>query len=267
MGQPRGRTRPSNISMTSQIAKVLVALFLVKAATSSAVHHTAPHHGYGHPKHEYPKHNCTVEQVEEEGETCTPTFTTVCEPVTVVVKRIVDKEQCYPVTRTVCSESVEAVPNEICVYAYQAKEVPTEAKTVAVVYTTPCTTQMVTVCEPGYQPYGGYGHDVHCKEVAEETCYNAPTLEDDIQPQTVQFPEPIKQCVNKPIDLVVVSCEDLVEEKCIIVPEVEVSEETHEVCRTELGEPDCNTVTLDLPKERCIEIVYGYAHGYESGHH
>merc|ERR1712025_1534084 len=143
MGQPRGRTRPSNISMTSQIAKVLVALFLVKAATSSAVHHTAPHHGYGHPKHEYPKHNCTVEQVEEEGETCTPTFTTVCEPVTVVVKRIVDKEQCYPVTRTVCSESVEAVPNEICVYAYQAKEVPTEAKTVAVVYTTPCTTQMV----------------------------------------------------------------------------------------------------------------------------
>jgi len=259
-----------NIMFRSTIIQLAASLLLVAAVKGAAVqpgYGHPPPPAYGHPKHEYPKHNCTVEQVEEEGETCTPTFTTVCEPVTVVVKRIVDKEQCYPVTRTVCSESVEVVPNEICVYAYQAKEVPTEAKTVAVVYTTPCTTQMVTVCEPGYQPYGGYGHDVHCKEVAQETCYNAPTLEDDIQPQTVQFPEPIKQCVNKPIDLVVVSCEDLVEEKCIIVPEVEVSEETHEVCRTELGEPDCNTVTLDLPKERCIEIVYGYAHGYESGHH
>merc|ERR1712098_961042 len=246
MGQPRGRTRPSNINMTSKIAKVLVAVFLGKAATSSAVHLPAPHHGYGHTKFEYPKHNCSIEQVEEEGETCTPTFTTVCEPVTIVVKKIVDKE--------------------LCVYAYQAKEVATEAKTVEVVYTTPCTTQMVTVCEPGYQPYG-YGHEIHCKEVAQETCYNAPTLEDDVQPQTVQFPDPVKECVQKPIDLVVVSCEDLVSEKCITVPEVEEEEETQEVCRTELGEPDCNTVTLDLPRERCIEIVYGYAHGYEGSHH
>jgi len=207
-----------------------------------------------------------VEQVEEEGETCTPTFTTVCEPVTVVVKRIVDREQCYPVTSTVCTESVEVVANEICVYSYGPKEVDTEAKTVEVVYTTPCTTQMVTVCEPGYHAYS-YDHSVHCKEVAQETCYNAPTLEDDIQPVAVVFPEPIKECVQKPINLVKVSCEDLVVEKCITVPDVEEAEETHEVCRTELGAPDCNKVTLDLPRERCIEIVYGYAHGYESGHH
>jgi hypothetical protein len=130
--------------------------------------------GYGAPKHEYPKHNCTVAQVKEDAETCTPTFTTVCEDVTVAVKRIVDKEQCYPVTRTVCSESIETIPNEICVYTYVPKDIETEAKTVSVVYTTFCVTQMVTVCDPGYQQYG-YGHKVHCKEVAQETCYNAPS--------------------------------------------------------------------------------------------
>jgi hypothetical protein len=43
--------------------------------------------GYGAPKHEYPKHNCTVAQVKEDAETCTPTFTTVCKDVTVAVKR------------------------------------------------------------------------------------------------------------------------------------------------------------------------------------
>ena len=60
-----------------------------------------------------------------------------------------------------------------------------------------------------------------------------------------------------------VNCEDITEEKCIVVPEIVEGEEVHEVCRTELGEPDCNEVSLELPKERCIEIVYGYAHGYE----
>merc|ERR1712106_1275861 len=145
MGQPRGRTAPDNISMTtSQISKVFVTLFLAQTVHSSAVHHPAPHHGYGQPKYEYPKHNCSVEQVEEQGETCTPTFTTVCEPVTVTVKKIVDAELCYPVTKTVCSEDVQVVDNELCVYAYEAKAVDTEAKTVEVVYTTPCNTQMVT---------------------------------------------------------------------------------------------------------------------------
>jgi len=125
--------------------------------------------------------------------------------------------------------------------------------------------QMVTVCDPGYNAYG-YGHEIHCKEVAQETCYNAPELAEDIQPQTVVFPEPAKTCVQKPIDLVVVTCDDVVTEKCITVPEVEEGEEVHEVCKPQLGEPDCNPVVLELPKERCIEIVYGYAHGYGEHH-
>merc|ERR1712058_154467 len=145
------------------------------------------------------------------------------------------------------------------------KTVDTTAKSVSVLFTTPCTTQMVTVCDPGYNAYG-YGHDIHCKEVAQETCYNAPELAEDIQPQTVVFPEPIKTCVQKPIDLVVVTCDDVVAEKCITVPEVEEGEEVHQVCKPELGEPDRNPVVLELPKERCIEIVYGYAHGYGEHH-
>lgn len=225
-----------------------------------------PHHGYGQPQHEYPKLNCTVQTVKEEAETCTPTFTTVCEDVTIPIKKIVDREQCYDVTKTVCSESVAVVPNEICVYEYGPKEVETTAKTVSVVYTSPCTVQMVTVCDPGYQAYG-YGHEVHCKEVAQETCYNTPGLQDDIQPQSVIFPEPAKICVQKPIDLIVVTCEDIVTEKCITVPEVEDGEQVLQVCQPQLGEPDCNTAELELPKERCIEIVYGYAHGYGEPHH
>lgn len=215
--------------------------------------------GYGAPQHEYPEHNCTVSTVSLTGETCTPTFTQVCEEVRLVAKVVVDKEQCYPVTKTVCTAQTEVVPNEICVYKYEALALETEAVTAAVSFTTPCVTQIVTVCEPGY----GYGSEVQCKDVEQETCYNAPQLEEEVQPRTVVVPEPQQVCQDKPIDFVTVECEDITTEKCITVPEVIEEEVIEQVCRTELGEPDCNEVTLDLPKESCIEIVYGYAHGYE----
>lgn len=74
--------------------------------------------GYGGPAPEYPELNCTVVTLTETAETCVPRLATTCVTEKVEVKRIVDKEQCFPVTRTVCSESVEVVPNEVCVFKY-----------------------------------------------------------------------------------------------------------------------------------------------------
>ena len=77
--------------------------------------------GYGGPAPEYPELNCTLLQVTETAETCVPRFQTSCETETVAVKRIVDREQCFPVTRTVCTESRELVPNQLCVFKYEPK--------------------------------------------------------------------------------------------------------------------------------------------------
>merc|ERR1712055_963709 len=118
-----------------------------------AVHHATPVHHAVHavhhtPAYHAPKHNCSVVDVVEPAEVCTPAFETVCETIEVPVKRIIDMEQCYPVTRTVCSESVEVIDNEICVYSYSQKVVATTAKTVTVPFARECNTQMVTVCQP-----------------------------------------------------------------------------------------------------------------------
>merc|ERR1711910_146174 len=174
-----------------------------------------------------PKHNCSVVDVVESAEVCTPAFETVCETIEVPTKKIIDVEQCYPVTRTVCSESVEVIDNEICVYSYSQKVVPTTAKTVTVPFKRECNTQMVTVCQPtpGYG-YHQYGHN-YCKEGAQ-----------------------------KPIDLIRISCEDLTEEKCITVPEVMDDIELEEKCITQLAAPACQTVELTLPKQVCKEINY-----------
>merc|ERR1711890_157012 len=198
-----------------------------------AVHHAVAHHAVVHAPvhHAYhaPKHNCSVVDVVESAEVCTPAFETVCETIEVPTKKIIDVEQCYPVTRTVCSESVEVIDNEICVYSYSQKVVPTTAKTVTVPFARECNTQMVTVCQPtpGYG-YHQYGHN-YCKEVAQETCYNVPVVTEDIQDVEVAVPE-----VMDDIEL---------EEKCI----------------TQLAAPACQTVELTLPKQVCKEINYGYA--------
>jgi hypothetical protein len=242
-----------------------------------AVHHAAPvhhavHHApaYGHPApayghhapayaYEAPKHNCSVQDVVEAAEVCTPAFETVCAPVELPIKKIIDVEQCYDVTRTVCSESIEVVENEICVYHYEQKSEETTAQTVEVTFERICDTQMVTVCQPtpGYG-YHSYGHN-YCKEVAQETCYNSPVVTPTNPPVTVAYPEPIKTCVDKPISLPRISCEDLTENKCITVPEVEDDVAIIEKCITQLGAPDCSTVELTLPKQVCKEINYGYA--------
>ena len=110
---------------------------------------------------------------------------------------------------------------------------------------------------PGYG-YNSYGHN-YCKEVAQETCYNVPVVTEDIQDVEVAFPEPIEECVHKPIDLIRISCEDLTEEKCITVPEVMDDIELEEKCITQLAAPACQTVELTLLKQVRKEINYGYA--------
>merc|ERR1711997_317134 len=117
-----------------------------------------------------------------------------------------------------------------CSYSYQKKYEDTTAKTVEVTFEKKTDVQMVTVCQPGHHGYGGYGHGGYghnyCKEVAQETAYNVPVVTPVDVPVTVAYPEPIKTCVDKPIDLPVVSCADLSEERTILVPKVEDATET-----------------------------------------
>merc|ERR1712048_447457 len=153
---------------------------------------------------------------------------------------------CQVISRTVCTESMETIPNEICTYSYMAHTEDTVAKTVEISFEKECMTQMVTVCQPqaGYG-YHSYGHQ-YCKEVSQETCYNKPMV----------------MPMEEPIMLPRVSCEDIMEEKCIMVPETMDDIEMVEKCETMLSAPSCQMVELSLPKQVCTELVYG--HSYEA---
>nr|XP_040574641.1 LOW QUALITY PROTEIN: uncharacterized protein LOC121123581 [Lepeophtheirus salmonis] len=205
--------------------------------------------------HETPKHNCTVQDVTESTEVCTPALETSCKTVELP---IVDKEFCYISTRTVCTESIEEI--EICTYNYQKKYEDTTSKTVEITFKKETKIQMVTVCQPGYgHGYQAYGHQ-YCKEVSQETAYNVPVVTPVDAPVMVSYSELMKTCGHKTISLPRVSCSDIQEEKCITVPQIEELFKAVEKCSTMLGAPSCQQIELSLPKQVCIELVYGYAH-------
>merc|ERR1711971_905460 len=289
------------------------------------IHH-APHHGHGYG-YAPPKENCSVSYVTETAETCTPTIETVCEDIELPIKIIVDVEQCDQITRTVCTESITVIPQEVCVYEYVKKYEETVAKTVEVNYVKETNVQMVTVCSGAHRGYGhhapvhhapihhaphhgfhnhgahlghpphfvgkreaeaeasaeaeadaqrperdaqGYGYGgygKYCQEVAQETAYNVPVPAPVDIPVKVSYPLPQKVCVDKPILLPVVTCDDIISTKCIQVPTVVDSSVKVASCKAQLGAPACSNHELSLPKQRCIALVYGHAEHVAPGYH
>merc|ERR1711936_909884 len=266
---------------------VLALLPFVTCLPDHGYHHApayAPaHHGYGYG-YEEPKHNCSVLDVTEIAEECTPVILTACSKVSLPIKIIVEAPFTYTVVRTVCTESIEVVPQEVCKYIYNDFEEGTTGKTVEVSFEKVEKVQMVTVCQPiptypAYPAYGGYGghphfgkrsadapvahghgygYGKHCKEVAQTTTYSVPKVTVVEPAVTVSYPVPEQTCEDKPIALPTVQCADLEEEKTIMIPVTEDSEVVFDKCVSTLGAPDCKGVELTLPKQVCKELNFGH---------
>merc|ERR1719420_1277829 len=54
-------------------------------AVHHAVHHAAPVYHKPHYGYEQPKHNCSVQDVVETAEVCTPALETVCNPIELAI--------------------------------------------------------------------------------------------------------------------------------------------------------------------------------------
>jgi len=231
-------------------------------------HHTQYHNELQyHTVQDYqtPKQNCSVIDEVVKAKVCTPALNTKCASVDFKVKSIIDKEQCQDITRTVCSSIEEVIENKICVYSHEKESKDTVAKTIEVTYAKECTTQRVTVCQPAQgHSYHSYGQpQQYCKEEDQETCYNVPKVTAVDTKVSVIYPSPIKTCSNKPITILKISCEDIVKEKCITVPDVKEETEKVEKCEVSLAEPKCQYIDLTLPKQVCVGLVYRLGHAVE----
>lgn len=115
---------------------------------------------------------------------------------------------------------------------------------------------MMTVCQPSAS--AGYTkiEDQYCKEEEQETCYNVPMVMPMQETVTVKYPEPVMDCMKKPITIPQVTCLDVNEEKCFIVPGIADDMILVEKCEVSLGAPSCQVLELILPKQVCTELVF-----------
>jgi len=227
-----------------------------------------PKPSYGHKAQE--THNCSIQEEKATVSVCVPTLgAPECSPVTLKGVEVVEKEKCLSITRTVCTEGEEEVTVDVCTITYSPAPVQAEATLVEVTFKKECSKQMVTVCQPqsGYQShgYGDYnkGTYQHCKEIAQETCYNKPSAGPKPEQVTLMVPTPNQDCGPQQITIPTVQCEDITEERCVQLPAIEGTDIEAEQCTVPLGEPSCNQMDLTLPLQVCRELLYGDAHKAE----
>merc|ERR1711892_1306779 len=207
-----------------------------------------------------PKQSCSVISELTTVEVSTPTLQTTCGTLEMPVKTITDREQCMSITHTVCSKSEEELVNEICVYSYQNKTEDTMATNYEMAFEKECKTQKVSVCQPSADYEDG---EQDCKEEEQETCYNVPMVLPKQEKLTVTYPEPMMDCKQKPITIPRVTCEDVTEEMCTMVPDIINDIVMMEKCEVYFGSPSCQVMELTLPKQVCTELVNAQTHEIE----
>jgi len=196
-------------------------------------------------------HNCSLVKEMLVAEVCTPTLSTKCTKEELMIKRVVEKEQCQDITRTVCTETMEDVPTSICTYTYNTQQVMATAQNVEIRFEKMCREEMVTVCDPpsGYG-YSGYGKP-HCKEVGQEVCYNSPMASPMQEKVEISYPVAAMDCSQHVIALPMVMCEDIMDKRCFMVPMAVDDVLMADKCTVEIGESACRPVELSLPKQVC----------------
>merc|ERR1711913_177385 len=159
-------------------------------------HHHQPHpppqpHG---PGVEYDREKCALDYVEKEAEVCVPTFKTECETEEVKNGLVIEQqEECYQVTKTVCTETEEIADNEVCAYSFTLVPVETEAKLVDVKWEKSCAD--TTICANPHLAPGGYAAPAHCVEEYRHVCHLSPVLYPVIKKIVIKLPQPVETCI------------------------------------------------------------------------
>jgi len=232
--------------------------------SSPVASHPPPAPSYPAPSKQEATHNCNITHETSQAEVCVPSLgEPQCGPVTLKGIQVGEKEKCLSITKSVCTVSQEAATAEVCTIQYTSKEETAEATLVDVSFNKECSSQMVTVCEPGYHSHS-YGYDKgsyqKCEEIAQETCYNKPVVVPTSQQVNVRVPSPEMSCGPQTFNLPTVDCQEVTEERCVKLPSLDPADVEAEQCTVPLGPSNCNQVTLTLPVQVCREQLYGEAH-------
>jgi len=224
-----------------------------RPAYHQPTHHAPPRpHG---PGIEYEREKCAIDYVEKEAEVCVPTFKTDCQKEDMknglVIKQ---EEECYQVTKTVCTETEEIVDQEVCAYSFNLVPVETEAKLVDVKWEKSCSDD--TVCVNPHHTPGGYAAPTHCIEEYRHVCHLSPVLYPVIKKVVIKLPQPVETCINKQVLLPRLECDQVHERRCMLAPRTHPGPTIKlDKCEVVVGDQACSNTILQLPRQGCLQKI------------
>jgi len=195
---------------------------------------------------------CALEYEEKYAEVCTPTLETNCEHDQVADGiRISQQYDCYPVTRTICTEYEDIELVEVCAVAYSLEEVASTSRLVDVKWEKECKEEVF--CENPHAA-GAYHSASYCKEQIKSVCALYPVLYPVDQTVVLRLPQPYDTCITKEIILPRVKCQQVTEKRCVTIPKTVTANPVDiDKCTVSLGPEQCTENPIKLPKQACLE--------------
>jgi len=195
---------------------------------------------------------CSLDYQEKYIEICTPSLEKECTQDTVKNGvSLTEEYDCYPVTKTVCTEFEDLELTEVCAVSYTLQEVPSEAQLVEVKWEKVCHEEVICI-----NPHsaGAYHASAYCKEQIKNVCMVSPAVYPVNRPVVLKLPQPYDTCITKEIILPRIKCQQITTKKCATKLRVEDNDELPtDKCTTGLGQELCQQSTLKLPRQACLE--------------
>merc|ERR550517_1675660 len=187
------------------------------------VHHELPQHQQYQPaarQHQQApggdKSQCRLDYVERSGEVCVPTFTTDCDKEDLNSGLIIrHKEECYSVTKTVCTERTDIEDMEVCATRLTMISQEAEARVVSAVWREECEEERTCLPGPGY----------HCAESVRHVCSQTPALVPVTRTVSLKLPQPVQTCIIKQVLLPRIQCQQVKERRCVMAASTEARAE------------------------------------------
>merc|ERR1712226_659745 len=130
------------------------------------------------------------------------------------------RENCYSVTKTVCTEGHDIEDMEVCATRLNLISLEAEAKVVSAVWTEKCEAETTCVPAGGYSGHRGHhghpGHHGHHGEhcAVRHVCEQSPSLVPVSKVVSVKLPQPVETCIIKQVLLPRIKCQQVTERRC-----------------------------------------------------
>jgi hypothetical protein len=195
---------------------------------------------------------CSLDYVEKYAEVCVPTLESNCEHDKVANGIIIQQEyDCYPVTKTICTEHEEIELTDVCAVSYSLQEVASYASLVDIKWEKKCTEEIF--CQNPHAK-GAYHASTYCKEQVKSICTLYPATYPVQVPVLLKLPQPYDTCITKEIILPRVKCQQVSENKCAPrAKAMPAPDATIDKCTVNLGQEQCQETVLKLPVQSCLE--------------